>query len=110
MEMSGRDIDGRGHTARADIIDRACLFGAETHIGIANLRILAVLFENDHAHRIDRAVIDSLELVTHIDIFGYQILVVDIFKNIQHLLLRYVLIIELVFAVFIGEFIEAVSM
>ena len=59
---------------------------------------------------LDRAVIDSLELITHIDIFGYQILVVDIFKNIQHLLLRYILIIELVFAVFIGEFIEAVSM
>lgn len=38
---------------RADIIDRACLFGAEAHIGIADLRIFSVLFEDDHAHRID---------------------------------------------------------
>ena len=58
---------------------------------------VSVLFEDDHAHRIDRAVIDSLELVAHIDIFGHQILVVDILGGISSTCwLRYVLIIELV--------------
>ena len=46
----------------------------------------------------------------HIDVFCDQILVIDVFQNIQHLLAGHIFVIQLIFPVLAGEFIESVSM
>ena len=98
------------HTACAHIVHGTCLLGAETNIGIAHLRVLAVFFEYYHSDSINRAVVHPFQLVAHIYIFCNKVLVVDVLQYIQNLLFGGILIVQLVLAVLIGKLIEAVTM